>query len=175
MDTSQGKTLVTEDGGQPAIALLKRRDPFRTQGCIYGDEKCLVKGKQDCTDMGAVYEITCDTCTEPVSQEHTKQSNDPGGQPRKNYIGMTATSVHNRMLGHLAGQKAKNSKCPLWRHDEEAHAGQPQQYTTRVIRKERTLLPLSLTEALYIEKQSPGTTLNSKDERGRAIVTIAKA
>ena len=80
---------------------------------------------------------------------------------------MTATSVHNRMLGHLAGQKAKSSNCPLWRHDEEAHAGQPQQYTTRVIRKERTLLPLSLTEALYIEKQSPGTTLNSKDERGR--------
>ena len=113
MKTSQGKVLVTEDGGQPAIALLKKRDPFRPQGCRYGDEKCLVKGKQDCTDMGVVYEITCDTCTEPVSQNLPKQSNDPGGQPRKNYVGMTATSVHNRMLGLIAGQKAKSSICPL--------------------------------------------------------------
>ena len=80
---------------------------------------------------------------------------------------MTATSVHNRMLGHLAGQKSSNMSNPLARHDKESHNGVPQTYSSRVIRKERTLLPLSVLEALYIEKQSPGTSLNAKEEGGR--------
>ena len=92
---------------------------------------------------------------------------DPGGQHRENYIGMTATSVHWRMQGHLSGQRAKSQNNPLHRHDEMRHQGVPQSYTTRIVRKERTLLPLALTEALFIEKQSPGTSMNAKEERGR--------
>ena len=100
---------------------------------------------------------------------------DPGGQLRYNYIGMTSTSVHARMLGHLDGQKAKSSSNPLHRHDMEVHSGDPQVYSTRIIRKERTLLPLSLTEALYIEKQSPGTSLNGREEGGRGSIVRLQA
>ena len=108
--------------------------------------------------MGAIYEITCSTCTEPVQGggEAQESSRDPGGQPRYNYIGMTSTSVHCRMLGHLDGQKARSGSNPLHRHDTKVHNGEPQVYTTRIIRKERTLLPLSLTEALFIENRAQG-------------------
>ena len=127
--------------------------------------------------MGAVYEITCTTCTEPVQggEEAQEVTRDPGGQPRYNYIGMTSTSVHCRMLGHLEGQKARSGSNPLHRHDTEVHNGEPQTYSTRIIRKERTLLPLSLTEALFIEKQSPGTSLNGRDEGGRGSIVRLRA
>ena len=77
------------------------------------------------------------------------------------------TSVHNRMCGHLAGQKYKHRSNPLHRHDEAAHGGVPQKYTMRILCKEKSLLPLSISEALYIEKQAQGTSLNEKNEGGR--------
>ena len=80
---------------------------------------------------------------------------------------MTSTSVHWRMQGHLSGQKSKSSNNPLWRHDQEAHGGSHQTYTTRILRRERNLLPLTLVEALFIEKQYPETSLNDKNEAGR--------
>ena len=79
------------------------------------------------------------------------------------------------MLGHLEGQKAKSGSNPLYRHDTEVHNGEPQTYSTRIIRKERTLLPLSLTEALYIEKQSPGTSMNGREEGGRGNIVRLRA
>ena len=86
----------------------------------------MVNPVQDCSDMGAIYEITCTTCKEPVKEggEGPECSRDPGGQPRYNYIGMTSTSVHCRMLGHLEGQKAKSGSNPLYRHDLDVHNGE---------------------------------------------------
>ena len=95
------------------------------------------------------------------------ESRDPGGQARESYIGMIRTSLHCRMQEHLQKQKSKSSSNPLWRHDRDKHGGEPQRYTTRVIRRERNLLPLSIMEALFIEKQATGSSLNDKNEYGR--------
>ena len=84
-----------------------------------------------------------------------------------NYIGMTGTSVHWRMTAHLKGQKARSSSNPLHRHDLEAHGGDPQEYLARILGRERSLLPLNVLESLFIEKQSPGSSINSRMEGGR--------
>ena len=34
---------VTEDGGQPPVASLRRSDPFKSEGCRFEDAKCLVE------------------------------------------------------------------------------------------------------------------------------------
>ena len=117
--------------------------------------------------MGAVYEITCNTCKESLGSDAEREPRDPRGQTRENYIGMTRTLVHCRMQGHLQKQKSKSSSNPLWRHDRDKHQGEFQKYTVRIIRKERNLLPLSIMEALFIEKQAIGTSLNDKNEYGR--------
>ena len=96
-----------------------------------------------------------------------KESREPGGQPRLNYIGMTMTSLHNRMVGHLKGQRYKNSSNPLFRHDRDRHNGTQQTYSTRLIAKEQKILPLAVLESLYIESQIPRTTLSDRNERER--------
>ena len=47
---------------------------------------------------------------------------------------------------------------------------EPQRYTTRILATERTVLPLSILEALYIEKQVPGSSLNERNEFGRGSI-----
>ena len=79
---------------------------------------------------------------------------------------MTRSSVHARMIDHIKGQKAKQSKNPLYRHDRDVHDGNPQLYTTRVMNCQKNILPLTVMEALYIEKQVRGTSLNEKNELG---------
>ena len=159
------------NGGQPAVTSLKKTDPFRQETCRFLDPTCIVEKGKDCALMGCIYEITCDACEDPVDLTTggplDKDTKDPGKQRRPNYVGMTSTSVHWRMQGHLSGQKSKSSGNPLWRHDSETHGGNPQTYTTRILRRERTLLPLTVVEALFIEKQYPETSLNDKNEAGR--------
>ena len=65
------------------------------------------------------------------------------------------------------GQGVKTTPCIDMMKTHTRVFLKPTPPSTRIMRKERTLLPLSLTEALFIEKQSPGTTLNAKEERGR--------
>ena len=71
------------------------------------------------------------------------------------------------MASHLKGQRAKSNSNPLYIHDRDHHHGEPQEYLTRILGRERSLLPLSILEGLYIEKQSPGTSINSRIESGR--------
>ena len=53
------------------------------------------------------------------------------------------------------------------RHDNEHHQGNKQTYTSKFIGEERGLLPLSIKEAIMIEKQHAGTSMNDKHEKGR--------
>ena len=71
------------------------------------------------------------------------------------------------MSSHLQGQKAKCNSNPLYRHDKEVHGEEPQLYTTRVMNRQKNLLPLTAMEALYIERQVAGTSFNAKNEYGR--------
>ena len=112
----------------------------------------------NCGQSHCLYEITCDTCLQPVDLNlSNKESREPGGQPRPNYIGMTWTSLHNRMQGHIKGQRYKNTGNPLFRHDKETHNEAPQSYTARLVAKEQKILPLAVLEGLYIESQVPGS------------------
>ena len=87
---------------------------------------------------------------------------------------MTMTSAHCRMVDHLGGQRAKRENNPLDRHDREKHEGEPQNYITRLVGSEQRILPLTILEALYIEAQVPGTTMNDRNEYGRGqIVRIS--
>ena len=138
------------------VTSLKKTDPFRQEACRFDDPTCIVEKGKDCALMGCIYEITCNACEDPVDLAQCgpldKDTKDPGQQRRPNYVGMTSTSVHWRMQGHLSGQRSKSSSNPLWKHDSETHEGNPQTYTARILRRERTLLPLTVVEALYIEK-----------------------
>ena len=136
---------VTEDWGQPAVAFRRRSDPFKSEGCRFEDAKCLVESNQDCAAMGAIYEITCKACRSVVDPPVTKEPRSPGGQKLDNYVGITATSVHWRMASHLKGQRAKSNSNPLYRHDRDHHHGEPQEYLTRILGRERFLLPPPVT------------------------------
>ena len=80
---------------------------------------------------------------------------------------MTRTSVHWRMIHHLKGQKAKYSSNPLYRHDEDIHNGDTQIYRTRILTGEKNLLPLCISEGIYIEKQNENHRMNECNENGR--------
>ena len=112
------------------------------------------------------------TVLQSVSNE-SKRSREPGKQEGKNYIGMTMMSSHCRMVSHLSGQRTKSIKNPLWRYDKDAHDGQHQQYTIRIMARDKGVLPFSIVEALWIKKQIPETSLN-EFERGSIIQISAE-
>ena len=157
-----------EEGELLISSGLKINDPFRPKPCRFGDLNCIVETGKDCASMGIVYEITCKECNNKIDQdEEGAGSRKPGGQKAPNYIGMTMTSSHCRMVDHLIGQKAKRDSNPLYHHDRDFHQGEKQEYVTRVIAREQRLLPLTIMEALYIEQQVPGTSINDRNKYGR--------
>ena len=160
---------MVEEGGVPVLSALKKTDPFHQGSCRYGDQECMVKGGSDCGLSGCLYEITCNQCLQPVDPDCSvdRESRLPGGQPRYNYLGMTRATVHSRMMNHKQGQKYRQSANPLHRHDVDHHGGEVQGYTARVLGRERSMLPLSIIEGLFIEAQIPGTSMNARNESGR--------
>ena len=91
------------------------------------------------------------------------------------YIGMTRTSIHNRMRSHLSGQRTKSTSNPLWRHDMDTHGGSHQKYTTSIVAREKKLLRLHCLEAIHIEKQPPTHSINARMEHGRGGVVRISA
>ena len=87
-----------------------------------------------------------------------------------NYLGMTSTSIHNRMLSHLSDHRSKNNKSVMHRHNIESHDGVEQQYSMDVVTTERKLLLLCMREALLIEGQDPGLSINDRMEQGRGSI-----
>ena len=77
------------------------------------------------------------------------------------------TSAHNRMLSHRQGHVNKRNNNPLHKHDIEAHNGSVQQYTATVVEKEGSILHLTMREAILIEAQMHGTSMNDRYEKGR--------
>ena len=111
------------------------------------------------TTMQVIYEITCNSCQQNVDTE-SKRSREPGKQEGKNYFGMTMMSSHCRMVSHLSGQRTKSIKNPLWCYDKDAYDGQHQQYTIKIMAKDKEILLFSIVETLQIKKQIPQTSLN---------------
>ena len=147
---------------------MKKNNPFIQPGCQYNDTSCIARGDLDCGRMGVVYAIKCNTCLQEIDPHVKECPSKPGGIKTSHYLGMTACSLHNRMQSHVDGQKNGNSsKNPLVRHDREKHNGVKQEYSTVTVSKEQNLLPLIMREAIMIESQHYGTSMNGKDERGR--------
>ena len=98
----QFRTQVIEDGGMPVHCGLMVSDPMRPNGCVFQDPNCFVSGK--CDVSGVIYRIECNSCNQTIYTETDI--------PR--YIGMTRTTLHNRMLGHTKDHKSKCNKSPLY-------------------------------------------------------------
>ena len=117
--------------------------------------------------MKSCYVIRCKACKDKLDPDEKENPQKPGGILSSHYIGLTATSVHNRMIDHRRGHLRKDPKNPLHRHDIEKHGGQIQQYETSVIQSDRGLLHLIFREAILIEGQKADLRINDKNEQGR--------
>ena len=106
-------------------------------------------------------------CQEEVDPEVRQNHQEPGGTKSSHYIGMTSTSLHNRYKSHRQGHNRGDPKNPMAKHDKDCHLGIMQPYTAVFLGEERGLLPLAMREALMIERQTHGTSINDKLERGR--------
>ena len=98
--SKDGQTrLVLEDGGAPITIGLKKKDPFETTTCKFGDPECWVSdGKYH--KMTCAYNEICNTCHEEVDPNVRQNHQEPGGTKSSHYIGMTSTSLHNRHKSH---------------------------------------------------------------------------
>ena len=148
---------MVEDGGRPIHIGLKVRDPMRPKGCIFNDPTCFVDSNSECDRCGVVYKITCIKCTETADNDREVH----------NYIGMTRTSLHNRMQGHLTGRRRKSRNNPLYRHDTDIHSGELQNYFASIVATDSKIVWLYCNEALRIEKQDPKYSINDRNEGGR--------
>ena len=101
--------------------------------------------------------IECNSCNQTIYTETDI--------PR--YIGMTRTTLHNRMLGHTKDHRSKCNKSPLYRHDRDCHNDMTQSYTMRKIGTEKKIVRLACLEALEIERQPENLIMNEKNEQGR--------
>ena len=139
--TSEGKKrIVLEEGGEPVTIGLKRKNPFSTNGCKFGDNQCIVSPSSDCSAMGATYIIRCLSCKQTVDPTLKENPKLPGQVRSAHYIGMTACSIHNRMDAHRNGHQQKKERNPLHRHDCESHNGEIQSYQTELVQMDRGLL-----------------------------------
>ena len=130
---------------------------MRPKGCLYGKANCIVEDG-NCDKIGVVYRITCKSCLSVIEENCDTH----------NYVGLTRTTVHNRMEQHLKAQHQKLSSSAMYRHDCDVHNSVPQSYTTKVIAREKRIVRLYCTEALHIEKQDRVLSINAKMEGGRS-------
>ena len=161
-----GQTMVLEDGGAPATMGLKVKDPFRVEECRFKDKDCNVTTTTDCSQQDKTYIITCKGCPTPIVVTGSKP-NQPGGEGALNYIGTTGTSMHTRSKAHAQSIKYKHVSNAMAKHTMDKHQGVAQGFTMKPIATHRTVLARYKAEGVYIERQAPGTTLNSKAEGGR--------
>ena len=136
--SEEPRIQVIEDGGIPVHCGLMVSDPIRPSGCVFGNSDCMVEPTQRCDRSGDVYRIECETCRTDIEISDTET---------QCYIGMTRTSMHNRMLSHLVTQKSMCSKSPLYQH---RHNGITQKYSMKAIGSEKKIVWLVCLEALKI-------------------------
>ena len=130
----------------------------------------MVDPKDDCSRQAQVYIVTCNSCNMKVEEGPENRlgprPTEAGGEARLNYIGMTGTSLHARGMSHLTAVKAKLQNNALALHCIMQHAGEIQQFTMKCCSSHRTVLSRYKTEAVFIEHQRMGTSLNSRMEGG---------
>ena len=91
-----------DEEGIPITANPRKNDPFFQESGRFADPYCITEDDKDCAAMYVMYEITCNLCQQSVNND-SKRSREPGKHESENYIGMTMTSSHCRMVSHLSG------------------------------------------------------------------------
>ena len=110
-----GRTKPIEKGGLPVSIGLKKKDPFRAEGCDFNDDNCPVQDSQSCSTMGTCYRVICER-GEHNDIDDIIEDNDDN---KMNYVGTTGTSVHNRHKSHLGLYKEKDwYKCNIPAYDD---------------------------------------------------------
>ena len=66
----------------------------------------------------------------------------------------------------MASVRYNNLRNALAKHCSEKHEGTMKKFNMRAMSQHRTVLNRYKSEAVYIEKQQNGTSLNNKDEGG---------
>ena len=145
-----------------------------TNGCKFNETNCIMRNDKDCSMMRVIYIIRCMKCKEKLDLLVKEDPAVPSGVMSSHYFGITATSIHNRMLSHLSDHRSKNKQSIMTRHDLDCHGGEVQRYMMDIVTSERHLLLLKMREALLIEGQDPGLSINDRMEQGRgAIIRLA--
>ena len=75
--------------------------------------------------------------------------------------------MHARGLSHLKDISSKKKSNALWNHILTVHGGVVQRFTMRVMSSHRTTLSRYKMEAVTIEHQFKGSSMNQKTEGGR--------
>ena len=127
--------------------------------CIFGDKECIVSPSQKCDQNGVVYKLQYKACNTFIEEDDTLTR--IGTDMKKpSYLGLTRTTLHNRMTSHLRSRRNKNTLSPMWKHDRDAHRGIAQEYNCTIIGQVRKIV-------LDIEKLGLGQKINSREECGR--------
>ena len=125
----------------------------------------------DCSGQSKVYIVVCNGCKERVEEGPANRvgpkPTEAGGEARSNYIGMSGTSLHARAKSHLTAIKNKMQSNALALHCQKVHAGTEQTFIMKACTTHRTVLSRYKTEAVFIENQMSGTSLNNRLEGGR--------
>jgi hypothetical protein len=117
MTVDGGKVKVIETGGVPISIGLKKADPFRVEGCDFGEEGCIVDPKTSCGVMSAVYQLLC-SCGDVIEQDsdvsqaastHNTQLNSPGRGGRARVVG----GVRRRVPAGSRTKKSKKKGCKV--------------------------------------------------------------
>ena len=125
--------MIVEDGGLPITRGLKAGDPGKRKiNYVYVDKECIVSPNHKCDQMGIVYKIQCKQCN-TVIEENDALTRTEAEQRKPTYVGLTRTTIHNRMASHLKSWRYKYKSSRMWRHDRDAHGGITQEYTCIII------------------------------------------
>ena len=112
---------MVEIGVTSEIPGLQRSNPFLWEECDFQETMCILGPW--CSTSGVTYSLkfkSCDPKVQPATGDPGAQEKDAEGEgPRRyQYVGLTGTTAHCRMLAHLE----KNGSV-VHKHQEEYHQG----------------------------------------------------
>ena len=160
---------IVEQGGVPLKNLVTRTSPMETDKCEKQDcPVCIsVEGKnKQClktTQGGAGYTITCTNCR--------------SDNILSVYHGETSRTLYSSLVEHARGHNNKQEENPLFKHDENVHEGERQEYVYKAERFFRDPLTRQIHEGVRINKSLEDTNcklMNSKSEFRQGVVPRIK-
>ena len=91
----------------------------------------------------------------------------PGGVKSSHYIGMCATSLHNRQKTHRERHLVRDKHNVMVKHEVEKHNSAIQRYTAKLVQEDKGLLNIALREALLIASQQARISIYDRFEKGK--------